>query len=525
MIAPWLLLLSCAPPGPVGPPPDLDTGIDLQARPYDRICADGTVIPGIDVSYWQGSIDWSRVADDGVKFAFIRVSYGMQVYDTEYTDNWAGARDEGIVRGTYQYFLGADDATEQAQLLLDEMGPLEDGDLPPVIDVESYGNDGVSQATMRAGISTWMDVVEAEIGRPPLVYTSVGEWSAMTGDWDPGDVPLWVANWEVDCPYVPDAWDDWIFWQDSDSGSVGGISGAVDTDWFNGTLDDLHEWAGSTSPGDDTCTKNCTVTASGTTVVEEDGACGCPTGETADLEDADGHDGHAWWTAADVAEPDYSEGINWMLDFEAAGSYDVYAWIPDVSQLTSGARYKVFHGTDATYAVIDQASAAGDWTLLGTWDFAAGADQWVRLGDNYADASDAGAAVAIDALRVEPAGTGDSGDAGDTGDTGDSGDAGDAGGACACAEEGQERIMSCSDGGSRFKTCDGCDWGQWSQCEGGEAPGGCGCASTDGPGGRRSQGEASSHASKGAGAGSLLVLLALVVWRRPGWRSSCPQRP
>ncbi len=474
-----LLLTACATPEPLGGRGDAPAGRPTCRR-STTICPDDVTIDGIDVSYWQGSIDWDDVAADGIRFAFIRVSYGLEIYDDRFPENWDGARDAGVVRGAYQYFLAGDDAEEQAWFLLDEMGPLEDDDLPPVLDVENYGNHE-SQSTVRAGIETWVDVITDEIGRPPLIYTSASAWSSMTGDMTPPrDAPLWVANWEADCPWVPSSWDAWEFWQTTDSGSVDGISGAVDLDLYNGSLDDLRDWAGAgTSTAEDPCSADCAVASDDETVVEEDSACGCPTG--GEMYETSGHGGHAWWTSVDVAEPHYAEGVNWMLTFKEAGRYEIAAYIPSVVGLTSGARYKVFHGSESTYAVVDQASAAGDWLELGTFEFQAGGDQWIRLGDNYDDPADAGANIAFDALRLTPEGW-DPGQTEDTGgttgnDTGATGSSGGEGGdACEC-EDGDERSIACTGGGARAKTCDDCAWSEWSECPVVE-PGGCGCASS-----------------------------------------------
>src|SRR5688572_25104565 len=111
-----------------------DEEIDVSStRAAAVVCADGPTIDGIDVSYWQGTIDWPSVAAAGIDFAYIRVTHGLTVIDTQFDRNWAGARDNGIIRGAYQYLEPSEDAAEQAQLMLDLMGPLEPGDLPPVL--------------------------------------------------------------------------------------------------------------------------------------------------------------------------------------------------------------------------------------------------------------------------------------------------------------------------------------------------------------------------------------------------------
>jgi len=486
-----LFLLACAPEPRMGM--TATCGRDPML-PSHTECPDGATIDGIDVSYWQGSIDWDRVADDGVKFAFIRVSHGMETYDTRYTENWQGARDAGITRGTYQYFMAGDSAVDQANLLLDEMGPLEDGDLPPVLDVENGDNEGISVSTMKDAIQTWIDIVEPAIGRPPLIYTSISSWSSMTGDWEiGGDIPLWVANWGVSCPSVPDPWDDWVFWQHDNEGSISGISGDVDLDVFNGNEFDLAAWA--SPPVVEPCDTACMVSATDDTVVEEDAACACTTGDLAHFAEADGHDGHSWWLRVDVSGDEPGDGVTWTLDFRQAGSYEVSAYVPEQGSLTGGAIYEVYHGGVTTHATIDQASGPDDWVSLGTFDFTAGGDQWVQIGDNYTNADWAGKRVALDAIRITPPGPGP-----DTGDTDDTEETGGTHPDCPC-ETGDNALMTCTDGGTRTRTCEDCAWSDWSPCSGADrmATGTCACG-TGRPG--------------TAGFGLLGVLLGLVRRRR-----------
>jgi GH25 family lysozyme M1 (1,4-beta-N-acetylmuramidase) len=207
------------------------------------LISDADVIPsaaqgnpqGIDVSYYQGDIDWPTVKAAGMVFAFIRVSDGDDFLDPKFASNWSGANSAGVVRGTYQFFRPEQDATAQANLLLSNMGALQPGDLPPTLDVEVV--DGESYSTIANGISTWVSVVEQATGTTPIVYTSPGFWVEL-GEGSQ-DTSLWVANWGVSSPELPSSWSNWTFWQYADNGTVAGISGAVDMDTFNGTVDEL----------------------------------------------------------------------------------------------------------------------------------------------------------------------------------------------------------------------------------------------------------------------------------------------
>lgn len=202
------------------------------------------IVHGIDVSYYQGTIDWNKVAAEGHKFAFIRVSDGLNYIDSKFAQNWSGAKNAGIIRGAYQFFRPNLDAVAQAQLLLDKMGPLEKGDLPPVIDVENNG--GLAPADVAAQVGKWINHIESKLGVKPIIYTGYYFWKDNVKSTAFGSYLLWEP-WYHDyqdtsfCPTTPDPWTKWTFWQWTSSGTVSGISGDVDRNIFDGTLDDLRK--------------------------------------------------------------------------------------------------------------------------------------------------------------------------------------------------------------------------------------------------------------------------------------------
>jgi uncharacterized protein (TIGR03382 family) len=425
-----LLALACAPDAPLS----RDPAPAAFADKYGTACADGEVSYGIDVSYWQGTIDWDKVGATGLHFAIMRVSHGLGTYDTQFQTNWAKSKEQGLVRGAYQYFNGFDDPTEQAQLLLDEMGELQDGDLPPVLDVEEGDNEGIPASTMTAAIREWMAVVEGAIGRKPMIYTGAYAWDAMTDDADMSAYPLWTANWTDDCPYIPNPWDRWDFWQYSATGSISGISGDVDLDEFNGSPSALADWAVHT---EEECSGTCLVSADEETILEEDASCACPAGA---LGDAEGHGGHAYTTTADQPVGETEDGVSWALRFGGAGDYTLSAWVPALSGLVSSLSFDVVHdGSSQTVSVSVDGTADG-WVEVGTFHFAGSGSQSVTLGDASNVGGDAGRTVPIDALRftlVEES--------------------------CTC-DDGEIKTQECSDGSVRTRECVDCAWESWSPC-------------------------------------------------------------
>jgi lysozyme len=211
------------------------------------VCATGPVVKGVDVSVYQGTINWASVKGAGIDFAIARVSDGTGTLDTTFATNWKGMKANGLVRGVYQFFEPGEDPTQQANLLLAQVkadGGFVAGDLPPVMDIEVTG--GVSDATMQAHMQTWLTVIEQAMGRKPMIYTSSSFAAHFGGKFT--SYPMWVANWGVTCPSMPNGWTSWKFWQYADTGTVAGISGGVDHDEFNGSLTDLKAWANPAPP-------------------------------------------------------------------------------------------------------------------------------------------------------------------------------------------------------------------------------------------------------------------------------------
>ncbi|HEX8391300.1 MAG TPA: GH25 family lysozyme [Longimicrobium sp.] len=192
-------------------------------------------VEGIDVSHWQGTIDWNAVAADRVDFAFIKATEGGDYTDPRFAANWTASARAGIPRGAYHFYRPQTDAAVQADLFLRVVQP-QAGDLPPVLDVEV--TDGRSAQAIAAGVRTWMQRVEQATGRRPILYVRAGFWNQNVGAAMP-EYPLWVAHYDVVEPAIPAGWSRWTFWQYSQTGRVAGITGDVDLNHFAGTRQEL----------------------------------------------------------------------------------------------------------------------------------------------------------------------------------------------------------------------------------------------------------------------------------------------
>jgi lysozyme len=205
-------------------------------------CPGPSLVKGIDVSVYQGNIDWAAVKGSGIEFAIARVSDGSYK-DTKFDQNWPAMKAAGLIRGSYQFFEPDEDPNAQADLMIQKVGVLGAGDLPCVLDVEATG--GQSAGTIAANIHTWFDKIKAGTGKTPFIYTGKYFWKDnVASNPDFADIPLWLAAYVSPCPDTPSPWTAWTMWQYSSSGSIPGISGNVDLDEYNGTLQDLKVFAG-----------------------------------------------------------------------------------------------------------------------------------------------------------------------------------------------------------------------------------------------------------------------------------------
>jgi lysozyme len=211
---------------------DLPTGMDPSPFGETR---------GVDVSHWQGVVDWRAVESEGISFAFVKATEGATYTDPRFAANWSGLGATRITRGAYHYFRPGTDAAQQAAHFLRTV-PVGRLDLPPVLDVET--TDGVDGATLARGVRTWIDAVERATGKRPIVYTYPAFWNAHLSTAFI-DAPLWIAHYRAGQPSVPAGWTGWAFWQQSDDGRVPGVSGPVDLDVFNGTEMDLQSFVSS----------------------------------------------------------------------------------------------------------------------------------------------------------------------------------------------------------------------------------------------------------------------------------------
>ncbi|MFA6277078.1 MAG: GH25 family lysozyme [Pedobacter sp.] len=190
-------------------------------------------VHGIDVSYYQGKIDWQKVKamkedDVHVTFAFIKATEGLLNVDPYFLRNWREAPKAGIKVGAYHFFRPKRSGLWQANFFL-QTANFEKGDLPPVVDIESL--DGVSPEKMRKELNAFIIQIEEKTKVKPIIYSGLKFYQDnLMSYYD--DYPFWVAHYHQ--PKLKLATNTWKFWQHSDKARINGINHVVDFNAFNG---------------------------------------------------------------------------------------------------------------------------------------------------------------------------------------------------------------------------------------------------------------------------------------------------
>jgi lysozyme len=210
----------------------------VRYKEFGILIPENYAIHGIDVSRYQQTIAWDAVKAMKVKniqlgFTFIKATEGIGNADPQFGRNWKKAKQAGVIRGAYHFFIASKDGKLQAENFISEVD-LYKGDLPPVLDVEQL--NGTPLAAVKKEVQRFLDVVENYYGVKPIIYSNVDFYKNYLGaDFD--KYPYWAAHYyRQGQPRVNRSW---AFWQHSEEGRVNGILTKVDFNVFNGDSSDL----------------------------------------------------------------------------------------------------------------------------------------------------------------------------------------------------------------------------------------------------------------------------------------------
>jgi lysozyme len=199
-------------------------------------------VHGIDVSYYQGNIDWPQVKADGTTFAYIKATEGGDYADPKFERNWEGAKEAGIQRGAYHFYYFCRPVEDQIAWF-EQHVPRDPDALPPALDMEWNPQSKTCKIRpprqkILADMQVFLTAMEHYYGKRPVIYSSVDfHRDVLEGQFP--DYPFWLRSVKA---YPSRRYADrrWHFWQYTEKGSLAGVTGLIDKNAFAGTH---AEWA------------------------------------------------------------------------------------------------------------------------------------------------------------------------------------------------------------------------------------------------------------------------------------------
>jgi len=222
-----LSLLSCA---QSGPQEDASPALTVEHEKTKQETDALTV--GIDVSHHCNEIDFGKVKAHGVHFVFCKATEGDDWTDPNFLRYFSDLKTHQIRRGAYHFYIVGDDPIVQANHFIQTV-QLETGDLPPVVDIESMHQH--PDPKLAQELKSFLDILENHYQMRPILYTGERFWNKhLHGGFS--EYPLWIAEYGVEEPQVPQGWTSWAFWQKEQDYRIPGIEKEVDFNIFSGNL-------------------------------------------------------------------------------------------------------------------------------------------------------------------------------------------------------------------------------------------------------------------------------------------------
>lgn len=198
-------------------------------------------VRGVDVSSYQGKIDWEVLSEQNISFAFIKATEGSSLVDNRFKCNFKEAQNQSVPVGAYHFFSFDSSGEAQTENFIKTVLPFE-GMLPPVIDFEFYG-DKEKNPPSKESVLTELDILIAELEKHyklrPIIYATEKSYSAyLVNEYE--DYDIWIRN-VISTPELPDN-RQWTFWQFTNRGKLQGYNGSekyIDLNVFNGTRDEF----------------------------------------------------------------------------------------------------------------------------------------------------------------------------------------------------------------------------------------------------------------------------------------------
>lgn len=201
-------------------------------------------IHGVDISKYQGEIDWRKLKSRGVSFAFIKATEGRDYVDEVFKKYWNATRKAGVPRGAYHYYYFCATARSQANWFIRTV-PKDSAALPPVLDAEWNPRSKTckkkpSPTKVRSEFRIFLKILEKRYGKKPIIYTSPDFYADnLKGHFK--KYTFWLRS-VIAHPKVKYRNRRWKFWQYTGTGRIDGVEGNIDINTFNGSAGDFYRW-------------------------------------------------------------------------------------------------------------------------------------------------------------------------------------------------------------------------------------------------------------------------------------------
>ena len=212
----------------------------------NRPSAEAFPIRGVDVSCYQGEIDWTVLSGQGIRFAYIKATEGSSMMDPRFAGNWTEAAKTDLRIGAYHFFSFETGGQTQAENFIASVSPVENM-LPPAVDVEPYGSFTEWDPSVPEQLSAWLRAVEEQYGMKPVIYTTKDFYSGIRAAFP--EYELWIRS----VYSAPAGEIEWTFWQYSNRTRLEGYAGDekfVDMNVFGGTEEEFLRYGSGKESGE-----------------------------------------------------------------------------------------------------------------------------------------------------------------------------------------------------------------------------------------------------------------------------------
>ncbi|NLD16885.1 MAG: glycoside hydrolase family 25 [Tissierellia bacterium] len=205
-------------------------------------------VRGVDISRYQGDVDFQKLHEQNIRFAFIKFTEGKDYIDPNFSTYWNNASIANVKRGAYHFYRFETGGKEQALNFMNYMDKLDDQDLPPAIDVEFYGEYVKTPAPkdeVKRELRIMVDMLRERYNKKPIIYCNRYVYNKYL-EKDFEDVDIWYRYIGDGIPKLPDD-RQWTFWQFDDSAKLEGYGGPganefIDLNYFYGDMEDLNNY-------------------------------------------------------------------------------------------------------------------------------------------------------------------------------------------------------------------------------------------------------------------------------------------